>query len=125
MFADDDLTDDAFLSGRLRLFQPHLPMRFARHWAGEWKRLANELGDARNWDVFATEWLPGLLAELPTDSTSTDQMDALLASPWKNEPSIATTAPPTRPRSRTSSTKRRFAAFSAAQFSLRKLAIVR
>jgi inorganic triphosphatase YgiF len=63
----------------LRLFQPHLPMRFARHWAGEWKRLANELGDARNWDVFATEWLPGLLAELPTNSTSTDQMDALLA----------------------------------------------
>ncbi|WP_439589427.1 CYTH and CHAD domain-containing protein [Hydrogenophaga sp.] len=62
----------------LRLFQPHLPRRFARHWASEWKQLANELGDARNWDVFATEWLPGLLAELSPDPASTHQMDALL-----------------------------------------------
>jgi len=63
----------------LRLFRPHLPVRFARHWAGEWKQLANQLGDARNWDVFATEWLPGLLAELPPDTASADQTDTLLA----------------------------------------------
>lgn len=62
----------------LRLFRAHLPRRFARHWAGEWKHLANELGDARNWDVFATEWLPGLLAELPPDAASAEQVDALL-----------------------------------------------
>jgi inorganic triphosphatase YgiF len=63
----------------LRLFRPHLPQRFARHWAGEWKQLANELGDARNWDVFAIEWLPGLLAELAPDAAAADQVDALLA----------------------------------------------
>lgn len=42
----------------LRLFRAHLPRRFARHWADEWKALAGQLGDARNWDVFATERLP-------------------------------------------------------------------
>lgn len=42
----------------LRLFRAHLPRRFARHWAAEWKALAGQLGDARNWDVFATERLP-------------------------------------------------------------------
>ncbi|MGE0098804.1 MAG: CHAD domain-containing protein [Hydrogenophaga sp.] len=63
----------------LRLFRPHLPQRFASHWAGEWKQLANQLGDARNWDVFATEWLPGLLSELAPDAASTGQVDDLLA----------------------------------------------
>ncbi|MDR7093404.1 CYTH and CHAD domain-containing protein [Hydrogenophaga laconesensis] len=47
----------------LRLFRVHLPRRFVAHWAAEWKTLAGRLGDARNWDVFATErlpdWLPG------------------------------------------------------------------
>lgn len=47
----------------LRLFRAHLPRRFVDHWAAEWKALAGQLGDARNWDVFATErlpdWLPG------------------------------------------------------------------
>ena len=47
----------------LRIFRAHLPVRFAAHWAGEWKALANQLGDARNWDVFATEWLPELMTE--------------------------------------------------------------
>ena len=42
----------------LRLFRPHLPPRFAAHWAAEWKALAAELGPARDWDVFATERLP-------------------------------------------------------------------
>lgn len=45
----------------LRLFRPHLPRRFVAHWAAEWKALAGRLGDARNWDVFATERLPGWL----------------------------------------------------------------
>ncbi len=47
----------------LRLFRAHLPRRFTDHWGAEWKALAGRLGDARNWDVFATErlpaWLPG------------------------------------------------------------------
>ncbi len=63
----------------LRLFRPHLPQRFARHWADEWKQLTNELGDARNWDVFAIDWLPGLLSELPADPASADQVVDLLA----------------------------------------------
>lgn len=60
----------------LRLFRSHLPPRFVRHWAGEWKQLAQQLGDARNWDVFATEWLPGLLTELSPDAATAE---ALLA----------------------------------------------
>lgn len=46
----------------LRIFRPALPRRFAAHWSSEWKQLTNELGDARNWDVFATEWMPQLMA---------------------------------------------------------------
>jgi inorganic triphosphatase YgiF len=42
----------------LRLFRSHLPRRFAAHWSAQWKTLAGQLGDARNWDVFATERLP-------------------------------------------------------------------
>jgi hypothetical protein len=53
------------------------------------------------------------------------RMLALLASPWKNAPSIPTTAPPSRSRRRASSTKSQLAAFNAAGLSLRKLAIVR
>lgn len=48
----------------LRLFRGHLPRRFAAHWAGEWKALSGQLGEARNWDVFATERLPEWLAGL-------------------------------------------------------------
>ncbi|HMN93265.1 MAG TPA: CYTH and CHAD domain-containing protein [Hydrogenophaga sp.] len=49
----------------LRLFAPWLPGRFARHWSGTWQTLARQLGEARNWDVLATEGLPGLLGETP------------------------------------------------------------
>ncbi|WP_332751605.1 CYTH and CHAD domain-containing protein [Hydrogenophaga sp.] len=49
----------------LRIFRAHLPARFAAHWSAEWKVLTNQLGDARNWDVFATEWLPELMADEP------------------------------------------------------------
>lgn len=61
----------------LRLFQPHLPRRFVRHWAGEWKQLAGQLGDARDWDVFATEWLPGLLSERALEPPAAEQAQAL------------------------------------------------
>jgi CHAD domain-containing protein len=46
----------------LRIFRAALPRRFAAHWSSEWKLLTNQLGDARNWDVFATEWMPELMA---------------------------------------------------------------
>ncbi len=45
----------------LRLFRAHLDAAWASHWSAEWKALADGLGAARNWDVFATETLPGLL----------------------------------------------------------------
>lgn len=50
------------LRSGLRLFRAHLPRRFVAHWSVAWKTLANQLGDARNWDVFTTERLPELLA---------------------------------------------------------------
>lgn len=53
----------------LRLFRAHLPRRFVAHWAAEWKSLAGQLGDARNWDVFATERLPAWQPE-PAPGTS-------------------------------------------------------
>ncbi|QHE77961.1 CYTH and CHAD domain-containing protein [Hydrogenophaga sp. PBL-H3] len=56
----------------LRIFRAHLPRRFAAHWAGEWKALTNQLGDARNWDVFATEWLPELMANDPGSTGMAD-----------------------------------------------------
>ena len=49
----------------LRVFKSWLPRRFVRHWSGTWRALAQPLGDARNWDVMATETLPVLLQGLP------------------------------------------------------------
>ncbi|TNF62733.1 MAG: CYTH and CHAD domain-containing protein [Burkholderiales bacterium] len=49
----------------LRLFAPWLPRRFTDHWSATWQALARQLGEARNWDVLATELLPGLLAQAP------------------------------------------------------------
>ena len=46
----------------LRIFRAHLPARFVEHWSAQWRLLTNQLGDARNWDVFATEWMPELAA---------------------------------------------------------------
>ncbi|MBD3894159.1 CYTH and CHAD domain-containing protein [Hydrogenophaga sp.] len=48
------------LRSGLRLFGPELPRRFVLHWSLQWKHLASLLGEQRNWDVFATECLPGL-----------------------------------------------------------------
>ncbi len=50
----------------LRLFREHLPRRWVSHWSAHWKALADVLGAARNWDVFATEWLPERLPESDT-----------------------------------------------------------
>ncbi len=61
----------------LRLFGPALPRRFASHWSTQWKATANRLGDARNWDVLATEWLPELLGEANDAPSSDPQAQAL------------------------------------------------
>ncbi len=62
----------------LRIFRAHVPSRFAAHWSAEWKLLTNQLGDARNWDVFATEWLPELLAgEQPASAALDGSTQAL------------------------------------------------
>ncbi|MFN3496691.1 MAG: CHAD domain-containing protein, partial [Hydrogenophaga sp.] len=45
----------------LRLFAPFLPRRFTSHWQDHWRQTAQTLGEARNWDVLATEALPALL----------------------------------------------------------------
>lgn len=50
----------------LRLFREHLPRRWVAHWSAHWKGLADALGAARNWDVFATEWLPDRLPDSDT-----------------------------------------------------------
>lgn len=47
----------------LRLFRPFLPRRFSAHWNAHWQAAAGQLGDARNWDVLATTWLPQLLGD--------------------------------------------------------------
>lgn len=47
----------------LRLFRAQLPAPWVAHWSRHWKFLADGLGAARNWDVFATETLPGLLPD--------------------------------------------------------------
>jgi len=54
----------------LRLFAPWLPRRFVAHWSSHWQALARHLGEARNWDVLATEHLPGLLTQAPDADTA-------------------------------------------------------
>lgn len=49
----------------LRLFAPWLPRRFAAHWAAHWRSLAQQLGEARNWDVLADEHLAEILRQTP------------------------------------------------------------
>ncbi|MDP2023215.1 MAG: CHAD domain-containing protein, partial [Hydrogenophaga sp.] len=39
------------------------PRRFSAHWSTHWQAAAGQLGDARNWDVLATTWLPQLLGD--------------------------------------------------------------
>ena len=42
----------------LRLFSDALPEGFSTRWSDAWRQIAQELGEARNWDVFCTEQLP-------------------------------------------------------------------
>lgn len=49
----------------IKLFSPVLPMAFVNQWNSAWRDLANELGDARNWDVFYHESLPLLKEAFP------------------------------------------------------------
>lgn len=49
----------------LRLFAPWLPRRFAAHWSAHWQAMAQSLGEARNWDVLATEHLAEILSHAP------------------------------------------------------------
>lgn len=48
----------------LRLFAEALPEGFAERWSTAWRDIAQELGNARNWDVFCTEQLPLLDKDL-------------------------------------------------------------
>ncbi len=48
----------------LRLFADALPAGFADRWSNAWRDIAQELGDARNWDVFCAEQLPLLDKDL-------------------------------------------------------------
>ncbi len=51
----------------IKLFSPVLPMSFVSQWNGIWRDLANELGEARNWDVFCSELLPHLKEAFPNN----------------------------------------------------------
>lgn len=56
------------LRSAIKLFSPVLPMAFVNQWNNAWRDLANELGDARNWDVFFHESLPLLKEAFPEHS---------------------------------------------------------
>ena len=48
----------------LRLFSEALPDGFSERWSQAWREIAQELGDARNWDVFCNEQMPRLYEDL-------------------------------------------------------------
>jgi len=52
----------------IKLFSPVLPLAFVQQWNTTWRDLANELGDARNWDVFTHESLPLIKEAFPNQS---------------------------------------------------------
>jgi inorganic triphosphatase YgiF len=52
----------------IKLFSPVLPMPFVHQWNTTWRDLANELGDARNWDVFTQESLPLIKGAFPNQA---------------------------------------------------------
>lgn len=48
----------------LRLFNTELPAGFSDKWSQAWRDVGEQLGNARNWDVFASEMLPEIAADL-------------------------------------------------------------
>ncbi|MBL8397713.1 MAG: CYTH and CHAD domain-containing protein [Candidatus Accumulibacter sp.] len=48
------------LRSAIRLWEPLLPEDFVARFEPLWRNVASKLGDARNWDVFASETLVGL-----------------------------------------------------------------
>lgn len=48
------------LRSAIRLWEPLLPEDFVARFEPLWQNVARNLGDARNWDVFASETLPAL-----------------------------------------------------------------
>ena len=51
----------------LHLFAPALPPRFVKHWSARWHHSARALGEARNWDVLATEGWASWLGPMADD----------------------------------------------------------
>lgn len=48
----------------LRLFNSELPVGFSDKWGQAWRDVGEQLGNARNWDVFCGEMLPAIEADL-------------------------------------------------------------
>ena len=48
----------------LRLFNTELPDGFSDKWSQAWKDVGEQLGNARNWDVFCAEMLPPIEVDL-------------------------------------------------------------
>lgn len=48
----------------LRLFSSALPAGFSDKWSQAWRDVGEQLGNARNWDVFCSELLPAIAADL-------------------------------------------------------------
>jgi CHAD domain-containing protein len=48
----------------LRLFETELPAGFSDKWGQAWRDVGEQLGNARNWDVFCSELLPAMAADL-------------------------------------------------------------
>ena len=68
----------------LRLFSQALPTGFSDRWSNAWRDIAQELGDARNWDVFCTEQIPLL------DQDLGDHPDLLTLRSFANARRLAT-----------------------------------
>lgn len=56
----------------LRLFNNALPPGFSDKWSQAWRDVGEQLGNARNWDVFCSEILPTIAADLGDHSDVRD-----------------------------------------------------
>ncbi|WP_291994008.1 CHAD domain-containing protein [Candidatus Accumulibacter sp. ACC003] len=53
------------LRAALRIWRPLLPVAFVNRFDAQWQALDEQLGEARNWDVFRVETLPRIALALP------------------------------------------------------------